>query len=192
MAELPELYVIRHGETEWNRAGRWQGVMDSPLTPKGVAQAQALGEFLGRIGVSPSSHTFITSPQGRAQRTADLILNGQGTARSDDRLREIDMGDWTGCLRDEVHIETQVPQNAHVLDIYAHLPNGETFGDLMARVTSFLADLRGPSVLVTHGITSRFLRSAALGYGLDRLRDVPGGQGVVHHLKDGKHRTLTP
>jgi len=85
-----------------------------------------------------------------------------------------------------------LPPEAHFLDLYAAAPGGEPFAELYARVTALLGDLVRPTVIVTHGITSRFLRSAALGHGLDALDVVPGGQGVVHHLRDGAARILHP
>jgi len=85
---LPELYVMRHGETEWNRLGRWQGPFDSPLTETGQAQARDLGAMLRARGVGPDAYDILTSPQGRAVRTAQLAF-GEGVPRPDDRLREI-------------------------------------------------------------------------------------------------------
>ena len=189
---LPELYVMRHGETEWNRLGRWQGPHDSPLTETGEAQARDLGALLRARGVlAPGAFDILTSPQGRAVRTAELAF-GPGAARPDDRLREIGVGDWAGRDRAVIRAEAALPEDAHFLDLYAAAPGGEPFADLYARVQDLLRDLVRPSVIVTHGITSRFLRSAALGHGLDALDVVPGGQGVVHHLRGGEATILRP
>lgn len=186
---LPELYVMRHGETEWNRQRRWQGRQDSPLTATGEAQARALGRLLAARGVGPDSHAILSSPQGRARRTAELAFDGCAPVL-DARLREIDVGAFTGLARAEILARTGLDETAPLLAPYAAAPGGETFADLMRRVTGFLADLRRPAVLVTHGITSRFLRTAAMGWGPERIMELPGGQGVVHHLRDGRHDTL--
>lgn len=187
---LPELYVIRHGETEWNREGRWQGALDSPLTELGRTQAKEVGALLREIGVAPATHQYFVSPQGRARATARILLDGEAEARVDERLSEIGVGDWAGLRRSEIIAAAGLPDGASFLDLYRAAPRGEPFEALLARVTAFLRDLDGPTVVVTHGITSRFLRSAALGWGLDRLEELPGGQGVVHRVRDGWHETL--
>jgi len=185
-----DLWILRHGETEWNRAHRWQGRHDSPLTEAGEAQATQLGALLVNRGITPDSHRFVTSPQGRAARTAALILDAIGSeagAETNNRLSEIDVGDWTGLTRDEIG----APATGDAfLDIYARAPGGEGFDALDARARAVLASLDGPAVLITHGITSRFLRAAALGLGRERAEDIPGGQGVAHRLSGGTHETI--
>ena len=189
--DLPELLVIRHGETVWNRESRWQGHLDSPLTELGKRQARELGWLLADMGVTPATHEMRVSPQGRARATAKLIagITGHGIFE-DDRLREIGVGDFTGKTREEILAAAGLGADAHFLEAYARAPQGETFDAVMARVTDLLADLSRPVVLVTHGITSRFLRTAALGLGLDRLDELPGGQGVIHRIRGGNHDTL--
>lgn len=191
LQSLPELLVIRHGETVWNRESRWQGELDSPLTELGERQARELGWLLADMGVTPATHEMRVSPQGRARATARLIarITGHGVFE-DDRLREIGVGDFTGRTREEILAATGLGPDAHFLDAYAKAPSGESFEAVMARVTELLADLSRPTVLVTHGITSRFLRTAALGLGLDRVDEVPGGQGVIHRIRQGQHDTL--
>ena len=73
----PELIVIRHGQTQWNLEGRWQGHGDSPLTAKGEDQARAIGGILARAGITAESHRAYVSPSGRARATARLAL-GEG------------------------------------------------------------------------------------------------------------------
>ena len=191
---LPEILVIRHGETEWNRAGRMQGALDSPLTETGKAQARALGLLLQRIGVTADSHLFLTSPQGRARRTAALSLDPLGaTARDEPLLGEIKMGRWTGLSRAEIEARWPAPHpDEHVLDFYARAPGAERFDAVWARVGTLLDRLDRPAVLYTHGITSRFLRTRAMGWGIDRLAELPGGQGVINRVSDGRHQTLHP
>ena len=188
---LPELLVIRHGETVWNREHRWQGALDSPLTALGERQASDVGRLLADMGVTPSTHEMRVSPQGRARATARLIceITGHG-AFEDGRLREIGVGDFAGRTRPEILAATGLGPDAHFLEAYARAPRGETFEEVRARVADLLADLSRPTVLVTHGITSRFLRTVAMGLGPDRLGEVPGGQGVIHRIREGRHDTL--
>ena len=70
----PEVLVLRHGQTEWNAAGRLQGHLDSPLTEIGLRQAQRQNETL--LDYDLDGFRFITSPQGRARKTAQLALAG--------------------------------------------------------------------------------------------------------------------
>ncbi|MCI2398711.1 histidine phosphatase family protein [Aliiroseovarius subalbicans] len=189
---MPEIFVIRHGQTAWNKAGRWQGDLDSPLTPEGFAQAKSIGTRLRRMGITAASHQFYTSPIGRARKTARLILDGQGQPIEDARLREISVGDWTGMTLEDVRAASGLDAGAPFLDFYAGAPGGETFQQLGARCEAFLTGLQGPAVVVTHGITSRFLRTLAMGWGLDRLTDLPGGQGVIHHVHNRQHAEIVP
>ncbi|EYD72391.1 histidine phosphatase family protein [Limimaricola hongkongensis] len=185
---LPEIYVLRHGETEWNRARRMQGGFDSQLTETGRAQARAMGRMLAARGVDAASHRLLSSPQGRAVETARLAF---GVApEPDPRLREIAMGDWSGLERAEIDARWPGPPGEHFIDFYARAPNGEGFAALWARCADLLADLDRPAILVTHGMTSRVLRTIATGGTRADLARLPGGQGVVFRLKQGRHERL--
>ena len=196
-AALPELLILRHGETEWNRAGRMQGALDSPLTDRGRAQAAAQRAILHRHGVlgGQGGHAIITSPQGRALATARIIAQGTtaGRPRTDARLREIGMGRWTGRARADlaaIHPEFFAAQ-APPLGYYDHAPGGEGLGPLAARLRGFLSGLRGPAVIVTHGITSRVLRCLALGLPIADFGRLDGGQGVVYRISGRRYEKLT-
>ena len=90
----PELFVIRHGQTEWNVARRHQGRLDSPLTEKGVQQARDMGQMLKRTLASRADVVAYSSPQGRALRTAKLALEPLGwSVAEDERVREISFGE---------------------------------------------------------------------------------------------------
>lgn len=191
MTDLPPLVVLRHGETEWNRAGRWQGHLDSPLTPEGEAQARAMGELLRDMGLGGPGWARRVSPTGRARRTAELLDLGHPFEEDPD-LREIGVGAFAGHTRDEIRAESGLPDTAGFLEFYAAAPGGEGLEALWHRVGRVLDRLSGPTLIVTHGITSRFLRARALGLPIDRVLDVPGGQGVVHRVEGGSHATFTP
>lgn len=92
------IFLVRHGETEWNRVRRYQGWLDSPLTLDGIAQAEAVGRLLSRIPEAAGS-AIVASPLGRARHTAAIIAESLGDAlghprpiRFDERLREISLG----------------------------------------------------------------------------------------------------
>jgi len=193
-SSFPPLMILRHGETEWNREGRLQGVLDSPLTDLGRSQAQQQNRVLRRANVA--SWRWICSPQGRAAATAKIAAQGiTADIVEDAQLMEIGVGDWAGQLR--IICETQLPEGVQLkdgpdgaLELSEHAPNGEGFARLRNRCTSFLQGLSQPSVLVTHGVTSRMLRVIVLGLGDDQLAELPGGQGVVYALQNGVQKRL--
>lgn len=187
----PEVYVLRHGETLWNAEGRMQGALNSPLTPLGRKQAERQAEILSEIDLN--RFAVLCSPQGRAFETAAIALARQvSNIQTDPRLREIEVGEWQGRVRSELaepgeFVDT--PDGA--LELYQRAPGGEGFAALEERCLDFLSSLQQPSVLITHGITSRMIRSSILGKGIDGLSEMPGGQGVVYHLMDGVQKRLS-
>ncbi len=190
--KLPELWVLRHGETEWNRAGRLQGQLDSPLTQTGMAQARAQGHILMRFGLPPGT-SLVTSPAGRARRTTEIVNEILGLeVQIDTALVEINMGIWQGeTVTSLSNAQPGLPieNDPHLWKFEA--PEGETLQDMTARVRKALNRLQGPTVIVTHGVTSRLLRCIALGLNPEALSSLPGGQGIVHHVKDVKASVLT-
>ncbi|MBK0326950.1 histidine phosphatase family protein [Rhodobacteraceae bacterium F11138] len=186
----PEFLILRHGQTEWNRQGRLQGALDSPLTALGQEQARRQNAILRDFGVD-GWHWFC-SPQGRADCTAGFAAQGMPVSiKHDVRLREIGLGDWAGRLRDEIAAEAPHLFETDDLGWYNHVPGGEGLLAVEHRAKGFLADLPGPSVIVTHGITSRVIRCVAQGLPSEAFDTLCGGQGVVYHIRDGVSRKLS-
>lgn len=177
----PELYILRHGQTEWNAENRMQGWLNSPLTKKGHADAARQGKILS--GRDLTGFEFWSSPSGRAFQTAGIACGPIAQSiHTDIRLREIGVGDWSARLRDELPMPTGPdPELAQ----YEMAPGGEGFAAVSARAAAFLNDLTGPAVIVTHGITSRALRSLVAGDTALENPSVHGGQGCVYHLANG-------
>lgn len=183
---IPELYILRHGETFWNAENRMQGWLNSPLTPKGEAQAARQGRILQ--GLDLTGFAMFSSPQGRALQTAGIALGPIATdIHTDARLREIGVGDWAGVCRDGLPIGDGA--DAFVAQ-YEAAPNGEGMDTLRTRVVDFLDDLKGPAVLVTHGLTSRILRHHVGGDAAIADTSIHGGQGCIYHLKNGVQKLL--
>ncbi|MFS4437571.1 histidine phosphatase family protein [Paracoccaceae bacterium GXU_MW_L88] len=185
---FPELWVLRHGQTEWNRAGRFQGHLDSPLTPLGETQAAAQNRLMRGLALPPDMR-FFTSPLGRARRTAEIAL--EGVAReitADDRLMEIDIGDCSGLTVPEIHAKCpEAAEDDGLREGWCFdMPGGDGEDAFRARIGSFLKELRGQSVIVTHGITSQILRGLALGRSADEMLRLSEMQGVVYHIASGK------
>jgi broad specificity phosphatase PhoE len=181
----PELYILRHGQTEWNAADRMQGWLNSPLTPKGEQDAARQGEILR--GLDLVGFSFWCSPSGRAVQTAGIACPMADAIHTDLRLREIGVGDWAGRNRSELPmLGGPDPYMAQ----YEMAPNGEGLAAVEARVADFLIGLNGPTVLITHGITSRVIRNAVVGPPALVNPSIHGGQGCVYHLKDGVQELL--
>jgi probable phosphoglycerate mutase len=156
------LLLIRHGETQWNVERRYQGQLDSPLTERGIAQAEAIGRRLAELPEFASA-PIIASPLGRARRTAEIICaNRRSTAfETDDRLREITLGSWDGLFADEIAARSPGLLDKHgPYEWYFHSADGERYDVFEARLASFLHDARARSifVIVAHGVVSRVLR----------------------------------
>jgi probable phosphoglycerate mutase len=100
------IYLVRHGETVWNREGRVQGHLDSPLTTRGLVQARRAGDTLRGLIDDPQEYTLLTSPLGRARQTAAIVAEivgwGSGACRQDPELREMSWGEWEGLTTEEI------------------------------------------------------------------------------------------
>lgn len=191
MTTYPALYVLRHGQTVWNAEHRIQGRLDSPLTDRGREQALIQRRLLEQCNLD--GYQAQCSPQGRAFHTASLALEGLVAAiHTDVRLQEIGVGDWEGLRRDELVIDRAMDESEEsALDLYERAPRGEGFVALHQRCKGFLDDLQGPSVVVTHGITSRMLRLIATGRDMSEIAMTDGGQGIVFRVENGKQTKLS-
>ncbi|HEY1261810.1 MAG TPA: histidine phosphatase family protein [Stellaceae bacterium] len=183
------ILLVRHGETEWNLEGRYQGRLDSPLTARGTAQAQAIGRLLARLQGTAAMPIF-TSPLGRARHTADIIagcIGNYSRPRPDDRLREISLGSWDGLTRKEIALRApELFTGAVRCEWYFRSPDGETYEGFAARVGAWLDEWRDDDVVVVaHGVVSRVLRG--LYGGLDRrvALTLPVPQDAIFRLSAG-------
>ncbi len=92
-----EIYLVRHGETEWNTQGRFQGGLDSPLTRNGREQARQFGLLLARVLDGSRNFAMHVSPLGRTCETAEIIRKYIPVAASrEPRIREVS-GDMKNC-----------------------------------------------------------------------------------------------
>lgn len=186
MFDHPELYILRHGETVWNRQGRYQGRKDSPLTEKGRQQAVSQRKLLNAIETLPRK--VYVSPLGRTVETARLAVTFVDHPIVDDRLQELNFGKWEGATKQQISKQT----DCSFKDGSWHFnsPGGETFAMISARALEFLNDLDEPAVLVTHGMTSRVLRGLCLGLCQADMLKLPIGQGCIYHFFNGTERVL--
>jgi broad specificity phosphatase PhoE len=165
MATTGPLYLLRHGETIWNRAKRLQGHKDTPLTLRGVQQAKAMGKALARKldGVAPA--VFFASPLGRTRQTAAIIADAIGhdpeTIVFDDRLKEVTFGIWDGLNIEQLRTNHGETWQSRLDDKWRFVPpGGESYMQVGERVGNFLTDLPAerPLVVVAHGAHNRVFR----------------------------------
>jgi glucosyl-3-phosphoglycerate phosphatase len=168
---VPRLVLWRHGRTEWNATGRFQGQLDPPLDDVGRRQARRAAPHLA--APLPEGTLVVSSDLGRAAETAVALTDVLGVPlRLDARLREVGMGSWEGLTRQEV-AERHPGQYA---DWLAGRPisgrGGEDSADVPARALAVLRELpEAPAaVVVTHGGTSARLLEALLGLGPEHRR----------------------
>lgn len=187
--QKPVIYYIRHGQTEWNALGRFQGSKDIPLNDLGREQATHAGtvlkDLLARHNRTHRDVSFVASPLGRARNTMELVRTELaipvGDYALDDRLREIGYGDWEGF--------TLPQQQADQPELYAArltqkwtlpAPGGESYVQVEERVRAWASELTGDVVAVAHGGTCRALM-VALGIDTpDGVAELPIQQGAVY------------
>lgn len=141
------VYVVRHGEAEGNREGRFLGQVDPPLTEKGRQQASAQGAALKGLGIA----RIVASDLDRARTTASIIGEALGLAvESTAALREVNHGVIDGWLASDIMNSEYGP--AREKDKYNYRPpGGESYADIEARILGVLPPPSGgPILLVTH------------------------------------------
>ena len=170
------LIIVRHGESEWNRIGRYQGQHDAPLSDLGLRQAEALAS---RLRDEPIDVIF-TSPLQRAARTAGAIARHHPDVPFEHTpaLMEIHHGDWQGLLADEVIARYGAGlQEWRQHPTRAQMPNGESFSNILKRVLDFkerlCSEYSSRNVLIsTHDVVVKILVADALGMNMDRINRI--------------------
>lgn len=173
--EIPtlELWLIRHGETDWNRGGRIQGQSESTLSERGRRQAEQLAL---RLADTEFDHVYC-SDLGRAHQTALLALPGR-RLELDPRLRELAGGIFEGkTVAEMTPAERELREKVVQGDIHVRPEGGESYADLLVRVQGWLAELpaSGRVACVTHG---GFIHTA-LRVALNQLDDWSRGPSLA-------------
>ena len=187
------IYLVRHGETVWNREGRVQGHLDSPLTEKGEVQARRIGETLRTLIGHRDSFDVVVSPLGRARRTAEIICKELGwdprVCSTDDRLRELSWGEWDGLNHDE--IEARYPgalRRRRETHWHYVPPDGESFEMVAARAKDWLDGIAPDRrlVAVAHGAVGRVLRGLYAGLSQSETLAQDEPQDAIFGLHGGE------
>ncbi len=192
---MAKFYLVRHGETEWNKVERFRGQADIPLNETGRIQAEAIGR---RLAAEPIVAVF-SSPLGRASETAEAIAASKGiSVEFAEGLRDMNFGEWEGLTPDEVAAKDR--------DLYARwlaapqtvsIPGGESLDDVRARVMSFVDDLTARFnnqgvALVSHRAVCRVLLCAVLGLDNSRIWQIDMAHGALSVFEwDARRRFVT-
>ena len=190
------ILLARHGETDWNREGRWQGQSDRPLAAAGHEQARLLATHLAGVGVDQ----LYSSDLARARETAVAVEAATGLqAVIDPALREVDVGGLVGCSREEVEARDpewfRIWRDGGVIGY----PDGETYLQLYRRsVDAFHRILDaadgGTAVAVCHGGNIRAITSEVVGLGTDdrwRISAVANCSITAFERKHGRVALVT-
>ncbi len=191
------LFLIRHGETKFNVAGRFQGQNDSGLTERGVLQARANAvEIARRSGQATNLH-FVSSPLGRTLKTSQLVCEVLGfpfaQVQTDDRLKEMHYGAWQGMT--EFEIDQEYPglwaaRNKQP-DTFKIPGDGESYNDLYHRIDDWLDETRAlwdgeaTWIVVSHGGTGSVIRGRYLGLTTQETRNLPRPHACIYEFKGG-------
>jgi broad specificity phosphatase PhoE len=182
ITRMTKFWLVRHGETDWNREGLYQGQADIPLNEMGLTQARSTAEKLLQSG-QPFSAIY-SSPLRRALQTAEQTASLLGMLIFvDHRLKEINQGDWTGkSYRDLVAQYgaplTRAPDNpiSNVFKdtVYTRAPGGESVAEVAFRMAQAADDISSAhpdqAVLVfSHGLASATVHCQAAGIPLEKV-----------------------
>lgn len=163
---MTEIWLIRHGQTDWNVLGKFQGQTDVPLNETGLQQAHELAE---KLTVEPFAAIY-SSDLSRAYQTAQaLAAKMLLPVQRDTRLREICQGEWEGMDLHQVitkyNVDIRIPNQDPVV---SRAPGGESVAEVAARMVEVAREIankhpRSKVLLVTHGMACACLYCAAKG-----------------------------
>ncbi|WP_309083637.1 histidine phosphatase family protein [Chelativorans sp.] len=155
---LPLLYIVRHGETDWNAQARLQGQADTDINERGRAQADRNGRRLAELLADPASFDFVASPLRRTCETMERVRVQLGLPatgyRTDPRLKEVHFGAWQGFTYAELEAREPGCTERRSRRKWHFLPPGgdaESYEVLAGRVRAWLDEIARPTVCVTHG-----------------------------------------
>ncbi|HEX6289856.1 MAG TPA: histidine phosphatase family protein [Herpetosiphonaceae bacterium] len=168
------LILVRHGESEWNRIGRYQGQLDAPLSELGLRQAEALAERLAAEKLDAIYSSYLQ----RARRTADAIAQYHPSLeiQEDPALLEIHHGDWQGLFAADVRERyAETLEEWRTFPTRCQMPSGESFSNILKRTLNFrerVCKEHGSDATVvasTHDVVVKILIADALGMHMDRI-----------------------
>jgi broad specificity phosphatase PhoE len=183
------IYLVRHGETQFNAEKRFQGSIDLPLSQTGVQQAEFVANRLAPL--VDAEWAIYSSPLRRAKQTAEVIAAALGRDLQsiiiDHRLREVSLGDWEGLTPDEIVKRWPQVVPFRVRRAWSGgCPNGETFESAAERLSEWLGEVGTSNrICVCHGIVGSILRGIFANLTLDEMLELPLAHEQVFRLNNG-------
>ena len=154
------IYIVRHGQTEWNLLGKTHGHGNSDLTPKGIEQAELLADSMTKY---PIDYIY-SSDLGRAYQTAEIIGNKLNIeVEKTEALREMNFGTWEGrIIKDIIEEDPELYKMWRNEPHLAKIPQGETLSQIKERTDAFIKEINEKYdgkhiVLVTHSLCARIM-----------------------------------
>ena len=163
---MPVLYLIRHGETDFNVAQRLQGRYETSLNARGRQQASECGgvlrDLFAREGRQPADYAYVSSPLLRARETMELVRTTLGLDPAaydvDDRLAEVSYGEWEGSTLAEIQVRDPDVLERRDRDKWDFVPpGGESYREVARRVAAWYATVTRATVMAAHGGVARAL-----------------------------------
>ena len=195
---MTTLILVRHGESEWNRAGRIQGQVNSPLTDLGINQAKATRDYLSGILLNQQLEIY-TSPLDRALQTAEIIAQGiDYPSRKiiiEERLNDFNLGEISGTFGWDKVAEI-FPEQAQLRlqdPMRFHPSGGESGAEFEARLRSLLEDLMDDGTLklmVSHGIVNKFIRGILKNLSGKEMVELGESQNTIYRLEQGEETEI--
>jgi probable phosphoglycerate mutase len=190
---LRTLILVRHGESEWNRAGRIQGQVNSPLTDLGISQARAISDYLSGIFLNQELEIY-SSPLERAIQTAQIIVKGIDHLSSEviieERLNDFNLGEISGTYGWDKVAEI-FPEQAQLRlqdPMRFHPSGGESGAEFEARLRSLMEELMGDDktkLFVSHGIVNKFIRGIYKNISGKEMINLGESQNTIYCLEHG-------
>ncbi len=183
---MTRIILVRHGETTWNIEGRYQGQEDTPLSQRGLKQGRLLAEGLRHIPIDAA----VSSPLQRSYQTCQLCAEPHGlTVIADERLLEINHGEWEGVLAGD--IQKRYPKEFALWHTEPHrvqMPGGESLEDVRARVRAafddYAARYEGKTVLVAaHDAVNKAIICDLLGLGMEHFWQIKQDNTCINVLE---------
>jgi probable phosphoglycerate mutase len=180
------ILIARHGETIWNSQGRMQGQLNSPLTERGIEQAELLSEIVDKLAIT----SIICSPLGRAVHTSKIVsARTDLPIKVDRRVQEVDFGKFAGCSEKRLrtrHRKFWLHREQNKWEY--NWPGGESYADAFCRVNEFLLDhqdLDG-TVVISHQSLNRMLIGKVIGLEKDVMLKLNQPSNVIFIIKDNR------
>ncbi len=200
-ANLADIYFIRHGETDWNKQGRYQGQSDIELNQTGIEQGKTNGVILQKIfhqkNLKPSDFNWFSSPLSRTRKTTEIIREQLSEplpeVTIDERLIELSFGVCEGFRHDDLDDElaAALPKRGERGSEFWGLKvsGSESYVEASKRINSFLSEINKPTIVVSHGGIARVFRHIIANTPQVEVVNWIAPQNAVFYFSDSSMKT---